>query len=368
MPVRTLALIIVLAGAGAGIHLQAGWWSWSALAADDEAGEVGEPAADADDGARADDVARLSAPSEIDLGTFERTAPTAPLTGVELDDEEADEIAERPAVIVKIPNNERAHPHTGLEHADVVYEQETEGGTTRFAAVFHSAHPEVVGNIRSARPVDIDLVAPYHGIFMYAGARGEVLDMIAAADLTSVGAGGPGYFTQAHRDAPHHLYSRLPEAVAEREADAPPPVPWRFDEEPPDDGHRLDEPLRILMSHSAATTWEYDEAEQVFRRLQNDRPHRVTGPDRIGASNVVVLDLSVRSRDSHGAPVYDLVGEGAALLLRDGRAYEIGWSKDAVTAHLELVDGEHEAQLRPGSTWVVLSYDGTVDELRERVR
>ncbi len=363
VPVRTLALLVVLAGGAAVLQLQGPWWSGSAFAdAEDELAEAG------DEATAPPSPVRLEPPSEIDLGPFDRPSPTAPLTGVELDDEEAEELEQRPAAIVKIPNNERAHPHTGLEHADVVYEQETEGGTTRFAAVFHSTHPDVVGNIRSARPVDISLVAPYEGVFVYAGARGEVLQMIEAAELTSVGAGGPGYFTQAHRNAPHHLYSRLPEAVAERDAPAPPAKPWSFSQDPPAGGHRLTEPLRVLMSSIAATTWEYDEDAGVFRRLQNDRPHEVTGPERIGASNVVILDVTVTSRDSAGAPVYRMEDQGDALLLRDGRLYEIGWEKPDVRAHLRLVDATHDARLRPGSTWVLLTYDGRVDELLEQVR
>lgn len=290
-----------------------------------------------------------------------------PLTGRELGDEERATLDDRPAVIVKIPNDERAHPHSGLEHADVVYEQETEGGTTRFAAVFHSRLPEVVGNIRSARPVDIRLVAPYGGVFVYAGARAEVLEMIEDAELVSVGAGGPGYFTDPARTAPHHLYSRLDEALAERDAPPPPRKPWTFGEPPPEGGRLLDGPLRILMSPIAATSWEWDADAGVFRRLQNDVPHEVTGPDRIGAANVVVLDVPVTGRDSAGAPAYDLDGTGAAWLLRDGRVFEIGWTKHGDDGQLDLVGDEDEAVLAPGPTWIVLTYDGTLAALEEQL-
>ena len=308
-----------------------------------------------------EDVARQLA--EARLWTVQEATPRAPLTGVEITEEEAAELEERPAYIVKIPNNELAHPHTGLEDADVVYEQETEGGTTRFAAVWHSTLPEVVGNIRSARFVDVPIVAPYDGVFVFAGARGEVLDTIEAADLTTVGAGGPGYFIVDHRNPPHHLYSRPHEALAERDASAPDPSPWRFDEEPPDGGRAIEEPVRVLMSHIAATTWDYDEEAGVFRRLQNDRPHEVTGEGRIGAANVVLLDVPVPERDSHNAPVYDLEGEGDALLLREGRAYDVRWTKGGEREPLDLRAGDDEAVLAPGPTWVMLTYDGTIDDL-----
>jgi hypothetical protein len=288
--------------------------------------------------------------------------PAAPLTGVEIIGERLAELERQPAAVVKIPNNAEARPHTGIERADIVYEQETEGGTTRFAAVFHSDIPEVVGNIRSARFVDVDLVAPYGAVFVYAGARGEVLERIEEADLVSVGAGGPGYFITHERRPPHHLYSRLREAIAERpEATPPPRVAWNVDPEPPDGGIGIEQPVRVLMSPIAATTWEYDVEAAVFRRYQNDRPHQVTGPGRIGAANVVLLDIEVAERDSHGAPVYSLEGEGEALLLRDGHAHAIGWAKAGTAEQLELTDGVRPATLAPGPTWVMLTYDGTVD-------
>jgi hypothetical protein len=312
-------------------------------------------------------AARAHAAVRRDIAAATRDAswpPTAPLTGVEITGERLAALERQPAAVVKIPNNAEARPHTGIEHADIVYEQETEGGTTRFAAVFHSRIPDVVGNIRSARFVDVDLVAPYDAVFVYAGARGEVLEEIEAADLVSVGAGGPGYFTRPERRAPHHLYSRLPEAIAERpEAGSPRPVAWDIDEEPPPGGVTVDGRVRVLMSPIAATSWEYDADHGLFRRFQNDLPHRVTGPDRIGAANVVLLDIEVPERDSHDAPVYDLDGGGEALLLRDGRAYEIGWAKSGTAGQLELRDGVRPATLAPGPTWVVLTYDGTLDDV-----
>jgi hypothetical protein len=316
--------------------------------------------------------ARATLQRRVSSALRDATAPpAAPLTGVEISGERLFELERQPAAVVKIPNNAEARPHTGIERADIVYEQETEGGTTRFAAVFHSDVPEVVGNIRSARFVDVDLVAPYGAVFVYAGARGEVLERIEAAELVSVGAGGPGYFITHERRPPHHLYSRLREAIAERpEATPPPRAAWEVDPEPPGGGIPVAEPVRVLMSPIAAATWEYDPDAGLFRRYQNDRPHQVTGPGRIGAANVVLLGVEVAERDSHGAPVYSLEGEGEALLLRDGHAHEIGWAKAGTTEQLELTDGVRPATLAPGPTWVMLTYDGTVDavlaDLEER--
>ena len=301
------------------------------------------------------------APEDDEPEESPEPAGVAPLTGVEIHDEDvAEALGSRPAVTVKIPNDPPARPHTGLEEADVVYEQETEGGVTRFAAVFHSSYPEVVGNVRSARFVDVPLVAPYRGVMVYSGARPEVQGRIDGAGITRVTEGGPGFYRDSARSSPHNLYTRLPEAAEARDADRAAPAPWTFGEEAPAGGQEITGLVSISVSRSATTGWEYDEDEEVFRRHQDGAPHQVTGDGVIGAANVVVLDVPVGGRDSHGAPQYDLDASGDALLLRDGRAYEVRWEKDGVTSPLEVVDGADEAVLAPGPTWVVLTYDGAI--------
>lgn len=289
---------------------------------------------------------------------------TAPLTGAEIfDEEELAALAQRSAIAVKIPNDPSSRPHTGIEAADVVYEEETEGGTTRFAAVFHSSYPDVVGNVRSGRYVDVPLVAPYDGVMIYSGARASVQGTIDAAGITRVTEGGPGFYRDGARPAPHNLYVRLPEAVAAREAAPAAPSPWDFRAEAPDGGRRVTGRVSIPVSRYATAGWEYDDQAGVFRRFQDGRPHTVTGERRIGAANVVALDVPVTGRDSHGAPVYALEGAGAALLLRDGRAYDIGWSKAGTHAALDLTDDRHPALLAPGPTWVVLTYGGALSRI-----
>jgi hypothetical protein len=67
--------------------------------------------------------------------------------------------------------------------------------------------------------------------------------------------------------------------------------------------------------------------------------------------------------DSAGTPytATDVVGEGQAILLRDGERYAARWSKASAAAHLELrgADGEPLA-LRPGPTWILLAPAGAL--------
>ena len=56
-----------------------------------------------------------------------------------------------PAVTVKIDNTPAGQPQSGVDQADVVYEEVVEGGITRLAAIFNSHAPDRVGPVRSVR-------------------------------------------------------------------------------------------------------------------------------------------------------------------------------------------------------------------------
>src|SRR5436309_2184305 len=64
-----------------------------------------------------------------------RPVVRAPLTGLPLDKPE--DLSRRP-LLVKLGNSEAERPQAGLAMADVVYESVTEGGITRYAAVFQA--------------------------------------------------------------------------------------------------------------------------------------------------------------------------------------------------------------------------------------
>ena len=85
-----------------------------------------------------------------------RSIPRMPLTGAAAR-RTARSPPDRPALVVKIDNNPGARPQSGLNAADIVFEEIVEVGT-RFAAVFHSGSANPVGPIRSGRTQDVDLL------------------------------------------------------------------------------------------------------------------------------------------------------------------------------------------------------------------
>jgi hypothetical protein len=317
-------------------------------------------------------------PDEPGAADEQPAAGVAPLTGLPTDED----LAERPLLVVKIENSPAARPQAGLDAADVVYEELVEGGVTRFITLFHSRIPDLVGPVRSARPVDVELISGFGEApgLAYSGARAEVQAMLDRSSLVGITEGGPGFFRSGERPAPHNLYVRAPEAVAGvQQRGATPPADaaaWRFTGEPPEGAEACaaDAPdcvdpggaIAIAMSSSFRTDFTYDEEAGLYRREQNGEPSRVTGPDRIGAANVVVLATEHYHGgccDTAGNPYVETraSGAGRAVVLRDGRWYEASWEKDDASSPLLLRDRAGEPfPLKPGPTWVLLPSEDRV--------
>ncbi|HEX2195714.1 MAG TPA: DUF3048 domain-containing protein, partial [Actinomycetota bacterium] len=109
--------------------------------------------------------------------------PECPLTSR---DPARESLVDRPAVAIKIENNPVAYPLSGLEDAEIVYEEPVEGGLTRFLAIYHCTDSSQAGPVRSARVVDPPLITPYTRILGAAGGNDIVIDELNAAEIVIV--------------------------------------------------------------------------------------------------------------------------------------------------------------------------------------
>jgi hypothetical protein len=109
--------------------------------------------------------------------------------------------------LVQIANDAAARNQSGLQSADAVYEYLTEGGITRFTAIFSHA-PEVAGPINSGRPISLKLARHYRGmLFMSDLSRGSSARL--AADPVPTSLDSPGvFYRSAARSAPDNLYAQ----------------------------------------------------------------------------------------------------------------------------------------------------------------
>lgn len=292
--------------------------------------------------------------------------PVAPLTGMELDEE-----VDRPVLAVKIDNAPAAVPPDGLEDADIVIEEEVEGGLTRFLALFHSQDPEQVGPVRSGREADADLLPPFAPVLAYSGADPSVQRLLRDAGILffEEGQAGDAFFRVSDRIAPHNLFANT-EALWEAGSalESPDEPVFERDEDAPSGGERTPS-AELTFSQYASTGWDWKSGPGRWEREQNGSPHATAEGDTLHADNVVIMRIEQRTgsrRDSAGNPTVELIvtGRGDAVVLRDGRAYEVTWRKRDADSHIEWLDSDGEPfPLAPGSTWVELLATGASLEL-----
>jgi len=130
-------------------------------------------------------VATTEAPTTVPETTTTVPVPRMPLTGQPVVDEA---IAVRPAIAAKIDNHPGARPQTGLNEADIVYEENVEKWT-RFAVVFHSQGADPVGPIRSGRSQDINILTSLNRpLFLWSGGNAAVTSLIQKSELINMSA------------------------------------------------------------------------------------------------------------------------------------------------------------------------------------
>lgn len=246
-----------------------------------------------------------------------------PPPGVDLD---------RPAVAVKIENSREARPQSGLENADVVFEEIVEGGITRFLAVYHCGDSDRAGPVRSARYDDPKIAKPFTRILGFSGSNRIVQRelrrrrMIALTELDTSDA----FFRvpPGNRDI-HSLFvdvSKLRAAVRRRKL-GPPRTVFAFGPVP-----RGASAARSATIHfNASNEIRYRFRGGLWRRWEGGEPFRTKRGRQIAVPNVVIQQVDVSNSrtivDPAGNPSPDiaLVGRGKAWLLRNGKAIEGRW-------------------------------------------
>lgn len=267
-----------------------------------------------------------------------------------------------PELIFKIDNVEQARPPTGLKYADIVYLLPVEGGLSRIMAVFSSRIPKVVGPVRSAREEDIKLLRQFgRPAFAFSGAQPALLPVVERARIVNLYAGiVGGYFRNYHRVAPYNLYADTKTLLAEahRRESMARDIGFLFGSAPPGGV-----PTRSYRVSYPAARFEFLWSASQRRWLvwMDGASARDADGGRLGGRTVVVQYVRVRPsayRELGIRPPYaTTVGSGRAVVLRNGRAYVVRWSRPTVNGGttFTLPDG-HRMLFAPGQVWVVFGY------------
>ena len=311
-------------------------------------------------GAKPKPVASVTPETKVSEGTVTTEgAPLAPLTGLP---DQSGATKNRPSLAAKIDNAPEARPQSGLDLADVVYEEVVEGGVTRFIAIFHSAAPGTAGPVRSVRPMDPDILAAYHGLFAYSGGIPAFVSLMRKAPVqdVNVDVATDAYSWDKSRRAPHNTFispeKLWPKAKGDK-ADPPQAMfEYRAAGEPFGDADATH--LSVTYSNRASATYDWDAASGSYKRGENGTPHVTSSGAQIAPQNLVIQFVTTRTlgyKDQSGTNVVEseVVGSGDAWILSNGRMTKGRWSKSSQSAVTKFADSAgNPVKLSAGRTWV----------------
>ncbi len=278
-----------------------------------------------------------------------------------------------PAVVVKIDNVDAARPQTGINQADVVYEEMVEGGLTRLAAIYQSYYPVLVGPVRSGRLTDAGIADDLnHPVLAYSGTNAIFLPILQSQPVTGINAENhPALFPQnGNLPAPHNTFTDVEALSALSTTHAPPPSLFSYLPKGEAFGGTGAVPVRHvgISFPSADVTWDYNAAAGEWLRGQNGTADVDSAHQQIDPANVVVLFVTyITSGIATGegvapVPIPEgiLTGSGQAWFLSQGKLVKGTWSRTSLTsvAQYRSLSGA-PVRLTPGRTWVELVPVGT---------
>lgn len=290
--------------------------------------------------------------------------PVYPLTGLPVTDPA---VAERPALVVKIDNNKAARPQSGLNEADIVFEEIVEV-QTRFAAVFQSQAADPVGPIRSGRTQDILLLGSFNQpLFMWSGGNGNVTRAIEGSDFVNLSAqrsnvySAAGFFRSNDRKSPHNLYASASAAwtLAPEGASAP---PQQFAYLPAGTAATGEPATGVdLNMDGLPIEWRFDAPSGAYLRSNGGTPHMDALSGQVSTENVIVMyvDYQASAADER-SPEAQTIGSGEALVFTGGVMVHGTWTRnDRLSAVVLHDDAGNAIPLTPGRTFVELARVGT---------
>ncbi len=306
-----------------------------------------------------------------------------PLTGLEVEDPS---ILDRRPIIIKVQNLPRAdRPQWGLSSADIVYEYYTEFGTTRFAAIFYGEDAEKVAPIRSARLFDFNVVRGYKGMFIFGSAYENTYNRLVNSEfanrlmIESANTTGVIYrFDQSNYEGADtskvaDYTQRMGIDNSQQNLDG-----MLFQMQAPVGGEKSDS-VFVRFSGAIYNRWDYNPTTHTYSRFSD--VENSIGPedevyekltDRatkkpIETENIAVI--FVRHVDIDARPTVEvldvsLLGTGEAYIARDGKVYEVTWSRPNEESVLTFLNADGSVfPLKPGQTWVeVMTLNGKTEK------
>lgn len=288
--------------------------------------------------------------------------PKCPLSGREVP---GNVDAARPAVAVKIENSPVAYPLSGLEDAEIVFEELVEGGLTRFMAIYHCTDVKKAGPVRSARIVDPALMSSITLIMANAGGNDIVRKALDKAGIIAIDEDAAGEamtrIARAGISLEHTLYgnTELLREIGQKKFDSPPPGGLFTFGAPPSGGKKA---KGVTLHFVASSDITYRWKGSKWLRFQEGERFMSEANGQIAVDNLIIeqhtVNFSKTIVDAAGNPsieIADEIGTGTAVLFRDGMIFKGTWTRESLDSPVVYTTkGGDVITLHEGNTWIEL--------------
>lgn len=293
----------------------------------------------------------------------------------------------KPILMVKVENDPTVRPQTGIDHADLVFEELVEGGITRFATVFQSDIPDEIGPVRSIRHVDASLASPIADIFVFSGGAPKTMRFVeqkVPSSISVVTEGGVGMYRSKKHSAPHNVFlkpHKLLDSIADNQSSSdgffvrvdpnavqPSVSPAPSVSASPTESVVPKAPVVITPTNKVSVAfssfekpvWKWNSDKSLWMRFERSTPFTNPEGEQIGVNNLVIIyvktiDAGYRDPAGNYVPRSVITHSGPGYLITDGKRQEITWSKKYVASPMTLTDSTGAVIGVPvGKTWVSL--------------
>ncbi|MFH1890173.1 MAG: DUF3048 domain-containing protein [Candidatus Kuenenbacteria bacterium] len=278
-----------------------------------------------------------------------------------------------PAAVV-IDNHPASRSNYGLSAASVVYEAHVENGATRFLALYTPNSEQEntikkIGPVRSARPYFVEIAKEYDALFAHAGGSPQAIKYITKLEVHSmdeIAWWGPDYYWRVYsRQAPHNLFiseENLAKAVIDWQLGEKIPDyrAWKFSDEL--DNMQGEKAEEVYVDFSLGADFDvkyvYNTTTQSYLRFQGEEEHMDAINNRqISAANIVIQYIPREIvLDVVGRLHLDLIGQGKALIFRDGIKISGSWKRRSLESRTIFYNQQdEEIHFKPGNIWIAIT-------------
>ncbi len=285
------------------------------------------------------------------------------------------EIANRHPVAVMIENSPDARPQVALTSADIVFEAVTEGGITRFMAIYSQKYPTKAGPVRSARSYFIDWLSEYDAFYVHAGGSPKALSRIIQYDIKDSANDNTAYHREPRSGvaSEHTLFVDVSKiftlGTSTHKWPSTYATPsWKFKDAMTTSGTLA----KITINFSSPqfqVEWNHNRSTNTYSRELNGTAHkdRVSG-EQITAKIVVVMTVAHSANAPYAGTGKEsewkmtTIGSGELSIFQDGSRTDGTWKKSSRLERTRFYDSQGaEIPLNRGQIWVeILPQDGTI--------